>query len=263
MIFDPKLMITQFYIKQISARSTANGVHCDIAGRMQELRAQKPELKKEWADIMLLHVVGAGFDTLGTTLASCLSFISQTDGCQDRLAEEVSSAMLEGESQHEDLMRLSYLQACIKETLRLKPVVATSLSRTVPMHGLWIGNRLIPGETIVGMNPVVLHRNQEIFGYDVERFRPERWLEASKEQHAKMELYSLAFGSPARSCPGKNLAWMILCRTIADVVQHLSFRILEPDEVMRKGLPAYEEASFFVFKPYNIWAEFVKREDTS
>jgi hypothetical protein len=32
---------------------------------------------------------------------------------------------------------------------------------------------------------------------------------------------------------------------------------------MRKGLPAYEEASFFVFKPYNIWAEFVKREDTS
>jgi hypothetical protein len=94
MIFDPKLMITQFYIKQISARSTANGVHCDIAGRMQELRAQKPELKKEWADIMLLHVVGAGFDTLGTTLASCLSFISQTDGCQDRLAGEVSSAML-------------------------------------------------------------------------------------------------------------------------------------------------------------------------
>jgi cytochrome P450 len=55
------------------------------------------------------------------------------------------------------------------------------------MHGLWIGSWLIPGETIVGINPVVLHRNQEIFGYDAERFRPERWLEASKEQHSKME----------------------------------------------------------------------------
>jgi hypothetical protein len=72
----PKLTVIQFYIKQISTRSTEHGEQCDIAGKMQELRAQKPGLKREWADIMLLHVIGAGFDTLGTTLASCLSFIS-------------------------------------------------------------------------------------------------------------------------------------------------------------------------------------------
>jgi cytochrome P450 len=230
---------------------------------MQELRAQKPELNKEWADIMLLHVIGAGFDTLGTTLASCLTFISQTYGCQERLAEELSSASLDGESQHEDLMRLPYLQACIKETIRLKPVIATSLSRTVPTHGLWVGSRLIPEGTVVGMNPVVLHRNRDIFGYDAECFRPERWLEASKEQYAKMESYSLAFGSPARNCPGKNLAWIVLCRTIADIVRLLSFRILEPEEVTQRGLPAYQEASFFVYKPYNMWAQFAKKMGSS
>ncbi|KAK3614713.1 hypothetical protein LTR56_027069 [Elasticomyces elasticus] len=262
-----RLSIIQFYISQIVARSKespelASG-HRDIAGTMHNHRAMKPELKKEWADIMLLHVVGAGFDTLGATLASCISLISQTPGCQSRLVQEISDAGIDEDLEHENLKGLMYLQACIRESIRLKPVVATSMSRTIPMQGMWVEGNAIPGGTIIGMNPVVLHRSRELFGDDAGCFRPERWLEASKEQHDAMEYYDLSFGSPARSCPGKNLALMILCRTVADVFRHFSVRIIRDSEVSRLGLPAFKEASFFVYKPYNIWAEFTTREKLS
>jgi cytochrome P450 len=31
-------------------------------------------------------------------------------------------------------------------------------------------------QTVVGMNPWVVHRNQKVFGEDVDEFKPERWL---------------------------------------------------------------------------------------
>jgi cytochrome P450 len=31
-------------------------------------------------------------------------------------------------------------------------------------------------QTVVGINPWVLHRNQDVFGEDVDEFKPERWL---------------------------------------------------------------------------------------
>ena len=31
-------------------------------------------------------------------------------------------------------------------------------------------------QTVIGVNPWVVHRNSEIFGDDVESFNPERWL---------------------------------------------------------------------------------------
>jgi cytochrome P450 len=31
-------------------------------------------------------------------------------------------------------------------------------------------------QTIIGTNPWVLHRNQDVFGKDAASFRPERWL---------------------------------------------------------------------------------------
>ena len=34
-------------------------------------------------------------------------------------------------------------------------------------------------KTIIGTNPWVIHRNTEVFGNDVESFRPERWLKTN------------------------------------------------------------------------------------
>jgi cytochrome P450 len=63
----------------------------------------------------------------------------------------------------------------------------------------------IPGGTIVGCNAWVVHRRPEIFGEDVDIFRPERWLEASPAQLKEMKATMFQFGAGARTCIGKNI----------------------------------------------------------
>jgi cytochrome P450 len=38
------------------------------------------------------------------------------------------------------------------------------------------GPMLTREQTVVGANPWVIHRNKEVYGEDVEDFRPDRWL---------------------------------------------------------------------------------------
>lgn len=58
------------------------------------------------------------------------------------------------------LGKLTYLQACIDESLRLFPPVASGLQRQTPPQGLQIGDRWIPGNTIVMTPTYTLCRGQ-------------------------------------------------------------------------------------------------------
>jgi cytochrome P450 len=88
--------------------------------------------------------------------------------------------------------------AVIQEALRIHPNTGTIIERKAPSEGVVIDGYSIPGGTTVGVNAWVLHRNKDIFGADVDKFRPERWLEASEEKRLEMSryLFSVSDGSP-------------------------------------------------------------------
>lgn len=80
----------------------------------------------------------------------------------------------------------SYLQACVKEALRIFSPVPMQLPRVAPKGGLKIGDRTIAQGTIVSVSPWAIHHSKEIWGEDVHQFRPERWLgedAAAKEKY--------------------------------------------------------------------------------
>jgi cytochrome P450 len=87
---------------------------------------------------------------------------------------------------------MSYLQACIKEALRLHPAVGMPLERVVPEGGVVLGGHWFRSGTVVGVNAWVLHRNQDVFGHDAEIWNPERWLKANTEQLKAMDRAMLA-----------------------------------------------------------------------
>lgn len=76
--------------------------------------------------------------------------------------------------------------AVIQETLRIHPNTGTIIERKVPGNGAVIDGYFIPGGTIVGVNAWVLHRNEQVYGKDIDVFRPERWLDATQEQRLEM-----------------------------------------------------------------------------
>lgn len=51
---------------------------------------------------------------------------------------------------------------------------------------------LIFPQNVVGINAWIAHHNKEVFGHDADDFRPERWIDSSKEQKSAMESYFFA-----------------------------------------------------------------------
>ncbi|GKT72715.1 cytochrome P450 [Colletotrichum tofieldiae] len=125
-----------------------------IAGRYVSSPLQRKilaflQLKFNWSD---------------TTAASltCLFFeLAQKPEVHSRLREEIDSYFAQNEEpEHSSLSKLSYLQACIDETLRLHPPVPSGVQRMTPPEGMEIDGTFIPGNTIVQVPTYTMFRGK-------------------------------------------------------------------------------------------------------
>lgn len=140
-----------------------------------------------------------------------------------KLYAELDAANLPLPASYDSVRNLPYLSAVLREAMRMHPAVGMIMERIVPSGGLALpdGRFVAPG-TIVGMNPWVVHRNQEIFGADADRFNPDRWLkgededeETYRERLKRMKDADLTFGAGNRVCLGQNLALMECNKVVA------------------------------------------------
>lgn len=123
-----------------------------------------------------MGIMIAGSGTTSSTLTYFLYAISRPENrhVQDRLREEVMA--LSGADLAE-LRGAPYLNAVIKETMRLYPTIISTLPRKLDQP-IYINGMELPPGVLVGMQNYVHHRDPVIFP-DPEAFRPERWLESS------------------------------------------------------------------------------------
>jgi len=115
---------------------------------------------------------------------------------------------------------LPYLEACIQEGLRIHSTSAIGLPRIVPPGGLMVMGRYFKEGSILSVPTFTIHRDKEVWGEDVEEFRPERWFEGDKE---KMQRAFNPFSWGPRACVGKNLATMELVTIIASIFRRYEF----------------------------------------
>ena len=166
--------------------------------------------EEELAGESLLQVV-AGSDTTSATIRMVMLNLMISPPYYQKLQTEIDSAIAAGKVsspvQDSEAKRLPYLQAVIKEGLRVNPPASGIASKQVPRGGDVINGIFVPGGTQIGSSCYGMHHSKKIFGEDSDTFRPERWLEAEGDRLSEMtSTVDLVFHYGKTQCLGKQVA---------------------------------------------------------
>lgn len=154
--------------------------------------------------------VFAGSDTTGIALRAAVYFLCKDPRCMQKAVAELDAAHNAGQLStlisYREAAALPYLNAVLKESIRAHASVGLLLERYVPPEGLPIDGYFLKGGTMVGISPLVVNYNEEIFP-EPTIFKPERWLDASEQQLKIMDsAWELNFGGGARKCVGRHIS---------------------------------------------------------
>lgn len=164
----------------------------------------------------------AGSETTATAIRATLLHVITNPRIYNKLVAEITTAArdldLPSPVPDSAARNLPYLQAVIKEGLRIWPPITGLMSKVVPPGGDTYREMDIPAGTVIGYSAFGLSRNKEVWGEDADLFRPERWLEGTKEEmKAKEAAVDLVFGHGRWLCLGKNVAFVELNKVIFEV----------------------------------------------
>ena len=128
-----------------------------------------------------------------------------------------------------------FLEACIKESLRMSPSTGTSLWREVESDCLIVDGHAIPKGCDVGSCIYSLHHNENYFP-DSYSYRPERWLPECLFQDKEVAMNAwMPFSAGSRICAGQELAMMELSDILALLIWHLDFRKVRDTSLAKIG----------------------------
>ncbi|ESZ90950.1 cytochrome P450-like protein [Sclerotinia borealis F-4128] len=225
----------------------------DLLSKFIQAKHDRPEfMTDELVMTMAVSMAFAGSETTAISLSAVFYYLLKNERCMEKLMQEIDGKAQEGyfEDEEKGLVSwtesqgLPYLDACIKEAFRLHPAPGLPLERVVPEPGVEIAGEWVKGGTVVGCSAWVIHHRKEIFGEDVEVFRPERWLvgvggeggidwkrerEVEDNKIKEMNGAMLQFGMGARSCIGRNISLLEIYKLVPSMLRRFEIKLEYPE----------------------------------
>lgn len=126
-----------------------------------------------------------------------------------------------------DITNLSYLQAIVKETLRLHPTGPLIVRES--SEDCTIGGYEIPAKTRLFVNVWAIGRDPKHWENPLE-FRPERFIGEEGSGKSQLDVrgqhfHLLPFGSGRRGCPGTSLALQVVQTSLAAMIQCFEWKV--------------------------------------
>ncbi|HWT91069.1 MAG TPA: cytochrome P450 [Solirubrobacterales bacterium] len=204
--------LDEFLYEEIALRraEAETGEHDDVLSLLLRARHEdgSPMSDSELRD-ELLTVVGAGHETTATALAWAVERLLRTPRVLERLRESVAAS--------ED----DYLDATIKETLRVRPVII-DVARKLTAPATVAGYEL-PAESFVLPAIAALHFREDLYP-EPQEFRPERFLDGKTENYAW-----IPFGGGVRRCIGAAFAEYEMRIVLREIVARTRLRAPDPE----------------------------------
>ncbi|KAL6906236.1 hypothetical protein ACP4OV_003837 [Aristida adscensionis] len=169
-------------------------------------------------------LVGAS-DTSSNTIEWALAELLRHPDAMRRAQDELSSVIgLRPQVQDSDIDNLPYLQAVVKETLRLHsvvPLVSYRAEATVQVHGY-----TIPEGSNVMVNLWAIHHSADVWD-EPHKFIPERFLLRRDVDFSGRDFEFLPFGSGRHACLGLPLAKKMLHVVLGSLLHRFEWALAD------------------------------------
>ncbi|KAJ3801876.1 cytochrome P450 [Lentinula aff. detonsa] len=152
------------------------------------------------------------------TMSFALYYLLKHPEVMKELQSEIDNVLGDQPAQLGDLTRMQYLNAVIRETIRLQPTAA--IRAIYPLE-----------DTVIGANcPSNMGSSSRYFdlgfGCTGEEFKPERMLKENFELLPPNAWQPFGFGM--RSCIGRAFAWQEMCLVLSSIVQRFDLALVDP-----------------------------------
>jgi cytochrome P450 len=177
------------------------------------------------------HWLFATQDTLSANALRALAAIASHPAQREAVEAELQAADgAGGLATGAGIVGLSYLRACLQDTMRLWPTTPL-LSRETVVEVAWDG-AIVPAGTQVLIVNTFHHRDHERLDY-ADRFAPDAWTEGDAGQEWAFNHFSHG----PQGCPGTNLALLVGSTVLARLLTARDPRLLTPGLDPARPLP--------------------------
>ncbi|KAG6606867.1 Cytochrome P450 705A20, partial [Cucurbita argyrosperma subsp. sororia] len=169
---------------------------------------------------LLLGGTGTSTEVAQWVMSELLNHPKVFNKLRNEIDSVVGTTKLVGE---DDVPNLPYLQAVVKETLRLYPAVPIAMRAC--RQDCKINGFDVPKDTMVAVNLFAIMRDPKVWKnpneFDPKRFTGEERYEIKGQQSFKF----VPFGGGRRACPGSTLAFGFISTVVAAMVQCFDWKI--------------------------------------
>ncbi|RPD55311.1 cytochrome P450 [Lentinus tigrinus ALCF2SS1-7] len=245
-----------------------------LRDNMSALDAEK--LSNEELVAQMSTFILAGMDTTSNALSRILHILAQHPTAQDKLRAEIREARGCGNSvddgtdiSYDDLVKLPYLDAVCRETLRLYSPVPLLLRRAakdmvLPLQwpvrgkdGSLMTEVLVPEGTLIIPSLQASNCNKALWGDDAMEWKPERWLEQLPVELEEVRIpgvYShlMTFSGGTRSCIGFKFSQLETKVVLSVLVAKFKFELTDKPIVWKTSAVTYPTMGSESSKPEMI-----------
>ncbi|KAI7756443.1 hypothetical protein M8C21_031842, partial [Ambrosia artemisiifolia] len=177
---------------------------------------------------LLTDVMIAGTETTATTVEWAMASVMHNDNVMKRVKEELAEVVgLDNIVEESHVPKLKYLNATVKETLRLYPVSPLLVPRRA-RKACVVGGYTIPKNCTIFLNVSSIHRDPRYWDNPLE-FNPERFL-INKLDTKGNDFKYFPFGSGRRICAGVSLAEKMLILILASLLHSFEWTLPKGEE---------------------------------
>ncbi|XP_060674030.1 geraniol 8-hydroxylase-like [Ziziphus jujuba] len=198
--------------------------HNDVLDTLLDITEENSEgINKTQILHLLLVLFVAGTDTTASTFQWAMAELLRNPEIMSRARAELEQIVGKRNPVEEsDIARLPYLQAVVKETYRLHPVVPLLLPRKAEAD-VEIRDFIVPKNAQIFVNAWAIGRESSTWE-DPNSFKPERFL--GSEIDVKGRSFELIpFGGGRRICPGLPLATRMLHLMLGSLINSFEWKL--------------------------------------